>query len=342
VPDTEVEGLFTKGLEALAEGNTLSALSYLEKAINIDNSPIISSYYALCIAKARGQVSKAISLCEEAIKREPQNSQLYLNLGRIYLITNKEDAIKTFREGLNYETNQQIIDELNKLGPRKSPILPFLKRSNPINKYLGIILRKEKNRRIRYALIPLLVVVTIASILLILLIPEKQKIPPRPTESKKENLVDAEHDTLQPLEPSKIPSPTEVRKETPLAVKHDTLHTLELIAKDATWIFINIDDMESKEIMLNQGENIKLSAKNGFSLKIGNAGGIKLIFDGKEMKPLGEKGQVIDLTLPSHIILRKDMVTPQHRAKTPKPAETKLDEPPMAPAQEPEELEKQE
>jgi len=342
VPDTEAEGLFKKGLEALTEGNTLSALSYLEKAINIDNSPIISSYYAFCIAKARGQVSKAVSLCEEAIKREPQNSQLYLNLGRIYLITNKEDAIKTFREGLNYEANQQIIDELNRLGPRKKPIIPFLKRSNPINKYLGITLRKEKRQSIRYTLIPLLAVVTIASIVLILFLSEKQKIPSRPTESKTENLVEAKHDTLHPLEPQKIPPPTEVKKETPVEVKHDTSHNLELIAEDTTWIFVNIDDRESKEILLNQGDNIKLSAKNGFSLKIGNAGGIKLIFDGKEIEPLGEKGQVISLTLPSHIILRKDMVTPQQRAKTPKPAENKMDETPEAPAQEPEDREKQE
>jgi len=341
VPDTEVEGLFTKGLEALAEGKTLSALSYLEKAINIDNSPIISSHYAFCIAKARGQVSNAISLCKEAIKKEPKNSLHYLNLGRIYLVTNnKEDAIKTFREGLNYEANQQIIDELNRLGPRKPPIIAFLKRSNPINKYLGITLRKKKSLRIRYTLIPLLAVVTIASILLILFLPEKQKIPPRPTESKKENLVEAKHDTLHTLELKKIPPPTEVRKEIPVEVRHDTLHTLELIVEDTTWIFVNIDDRESKEMFLNQGDNVKWSAKNGFSLKIGNAGGLKLIFDGKEIGPLGEKGQVISLTLPSSIILRKDTVTPQQRAKMPKPAENKLDETPMAPAQKLEEPEK--
>ncbi|HYA12368.1 MAG TPA: tetratricopeptide repeat protein [Thermodesulfovibrionales bacterium] len=140
--DTETEKLFTKGLEALTEGNTLSALSYLEKALHTKYSPVIISYYAFCIAKERGQVGKAVSLCEEAIKREHKNSQLYLNLGRIYLIdNNKTDAIKTFREGLNYEANQQIVDELNRLVIRKPPIFPFLKRSNPINKYLGIILK---------------------------------------------------------------------------------------------------------------------------------------------------------------------------------------------------------
>jgi tetratricopeptide (TPR) repeat protein len=145
--DTEAERLFTRGLEALAEGNTLSALSFFEKAMYIQSSPVISSHYAFCIAKERGQVGKAIALCEEAITREPKNSLHYLNLGRIYLIdNNKTDAIKTFREGLNYEANQQIVEELNKLVIRKPPIFPFLKRSNPINKYLGIILKKLRLR----------------------------------------------------------------------------------------------------------------------------------------------------------------------------------------------------
>jgi tetratricopeptide (TPR) repeat protein len=142
VHDKEIEGFFKKGLEALAEGNTLSALSFFEKALHKKYSPVISSYHAFCIAKERGQISKAISLCKEAIKKEPNNSFPYLNLGRIYLIdNNKADAIKTFREGLNYETNQQIVDELNKLEIRKPPVFPFLKRTNPINKYLGIILK---------------------------------------------------------------------------------------------------------------------------------------------------------------------------------------------------------
>ena len=139
---TEVERLFTKGLEALANGSILSALVFFEKAIKIENNPAIWSYLAFCIAKERGQFSKAISLCEEAIKKEPNNSAHYLNLGRIYLLTNKKaEAINIFREGLNHEENQQIVDELNKLIIRKPPVIPFLKRTNPLNKYLGIILK---------------------------------------------------------------------------------------------------------------------------------------------------------------------------------------------------------
>ena len=37
------------------------------------------------------------------------------------------------------------------------------------------------------------------------------------------------------------------------------------------------------------GTRAKWTARSGFSLKIGNAGGIKLLFDGKEIGPLGKK-----------------------------------------------------
>jgi len=143
----DAERHFEKAIEFFTVGNIPSALYYFEKAFNIENSPLVSSYYAFCIAKERGQFSKAISLCSEALKKEPQNSLLYLNLGRIYRLSkSKGDAVKIFREGLKFEINQQIIDELTKLGIRKNPVIPFLKRSNPINKYLGIILHKLRIR----------------------------------------------------------------------------------------------------------------------------------------------------------------------------------------------------
>jgi tetratricopeptide (TPR) repeat protein len=146
-PHTEVEVLLEKGIEALADGGTLSALYCFEKALNIDNRPNIRSYFAFCIAKERGQINRAISLCEEALSKEPKNTVHYLNLGRIYLLSNKRaDAIKIFREGLKQGENQQIIDGLVGLGTRKTPVIPFLKRNNPINKYLGIAFNKLRLR----------------------------------------------------------------------------------------------------------------------------------------------------------------------------------------------------
>lgn len=141
--DNETERLLEKGTEAISQGEIISALSYFERALHIEESPVASSYFAFCIARERGQLSKAISLCADAIRQEPQNPVHYLNLGRIYFLAGlKPDAIKTLREGLKHEKNQQIIDELDSLGTRKRPAFFFLKRSNPLNKYLGILLKK--------------------------------------------------------------------------------------------------------------------------------------------------------------------------------------------------------
>jgi tetratricopeptide (TPR) repeat protein len=145
--DPETKRLYNEGVEHLSQGKTLSALSCFEHALKKEDSPSIRSYYAFCIAKERGQIKKAMLLCKEALEQEPDNSIHYLNLGRIYLFTRqKVEAITIFREGLNHETNKEIIEELDNLVPRKTPVIPFLKRENPINKYIGIILKALRLR----------------------------------------------------------------------------------------------------------------------------------------------------------------------------------------------------
>ena len=139
----EAEKLFTKGVEAIKNGNMVSALVYFEKATQLDNNPTNRSYLAFCIARERGQFKKAISLCEEALKEDPENPVHYLNLGRVYILTGqKTEAMRILREGLTYEENREIVDELVGLGMRKPSVIPLLNRRNPLNKYLGIVLTR--------------------------------------------------------------------------------------------------------------------------------------------------------------------------------------------------------
>ena len=67
---------------------------------------------------------------------------LYLNLGRACLAAGKKhDAIQAFQKGLSYDGNHfELKKEQRLLGIRKAPPVPFLSRSNPINKYIGIVL----------------------------------------------------------------------------------------------------------------------------------------------------------------------------------------------------------
>ena len=135
--------LFKRGVEELANGKMIPALGSFEKALELEDNPAFYSYYALCIAKERGQVRRAIKLCEEALQKDGENTAHYLNLGKILLQAgNRDDAIMVFRGGLKYGNNLLIIDELNKLATRTPPVLSFLHRNNPINKYLGIFLKK--------------------------------------------------------------------------------------------------------------------------------------------------------------------------------------------------------
>jgi predicted Zn-dependent protease len=145
--EQEAGDFFGRGMEALEREETVAALAWFEKALEKERSPACLSCFAFCIARQRGQYKKAVSLCLEAMQQEPNNSLHYLNLGKIYLLDkNKAEAIKVFREGMHHQSNAQIIQELEKLGPRKLPVIPFLKRNNPLNKYLGIILSRLRIR----------------------------------------------------------------------------------------------------------------------------------------------------------------------------------------------------
>ena len=146
--DATPDALFNKGLESLARNEWTAALACFEKAAGLENLPIYNSYLALCIARERGQTNRAVSMCNDAIEMDPDNTAIYLNLGKIYLLQGKpREAIAAFREGLSRGANDQIVEELKRVGNRRSPIISILKRENPVNKYLGIILTRLGLRR---------------------------------------------------------------------------------------------------------------------------------------------------------------------------------------------------
>lgn len=143
---TEIE-LFEKGIAFLKEDNSLGALACFEKAYSIKKLPEIQSYLGFCIAVERGKITEAISLCNNAIAREPNNPVHYLNLGRIYLKTNrKAEAMDVFRKGLSIGDNEEIRVILDSLGTRKKPVFSFLPRDSFLNRYAGLILHRLKLR----------------------------------------------------------------------------------------------------------------------------------------------------------------------------------------------------
>ncbi len=52
----------------------------------------------------------------------------------------------TLYKGIRFDTeNGMLHQEMVKLGIRREPFFTFLKRSNPINKYIGLMLLKKED-----------------------------------------------------------------------------------------------------------------------------------------------------------------------------------------------------
>ncbi|TFG35970.1 MAG: helix-turn-helix domain-containing protein [Nitrospirales bacterium] len=102
---------------------------------------------------------------------------------------------------------------------------------------------------------------------------------------------------------SPVPAVEPEKEMTPAAesVPQRTMsgHLLQINAHDTTWLQVMIDKTEPKELLMQPGDAAEWRAEKCFSLKIGNAGGVKLRFDGKSLANLGDAGQVVTINLPA-------------------------------------------
>ncbi len=139
----EEQGMLKRGVEAVDIGDTPTGMFCLEDLFEKNPDPLITSYYAVCLAKERGEVKRAFELCGEARNGDPGNPVHYLNLGRVYLAAGmKREAIKAFRDGLLYGKSPLISRELEMLGWRELPVISSLGREHFVNRILGKILYK--------------------------------------------------------------------------------------------------------------------------------------------------------------------------------------------------------
>jgi len=124
-----------------------------EAARMYQNDPFLLLYFSYLRARVTKEYRNAVLGCNEAIEMLKEQMPVggdfyyplfYLHLGRIYVMANKKDnAIDSLRKGLKYDPGHaELFRELQALGFRKTPPIPFLSRDNFINKYLGIALSK--------------------------------------------------------------------------------------------------------------------------------------------------------------------------------------------------------
>ncbi len=144
----EAEKQFELARKAIDEENFTTALAHLEKALDLYDNPGWHSYAGLCIAMERGDFLVGEHLCQASIEYDEADPAHYLNLGKVYLAAGKKSkALDTLREGMVRGGNERTLALLFELGTRNPPVFRFLKRSHPLNKYLGMLLHRRALRR---------------------------------------------------------------------------------------------------------------------------------------------------------------------------------------------------
>ncbi|MBI5886866.1 MAG: hypothetical protein HZB85_09845 [Deltaproteobacteria bacterium] len=135
----EAKGLADEGVRLTRAGRYADALVVFDSDICTMLDPLAMSYYAICLVRVEKSFDKALSLCAMAVEKEFFHPEIYLNLGRIFLMKGqKSKAVKAFKRGLQVdETHKEILTEIKKLGLRRRPFITWLPRRNSINIFIG-------------------------------------------------------------------------------------------------------------------------------------------------------------------------------------------------------------
>jgi tetratricopeptide (TPR) repeat protein len=131
---------YRRGRDLLDRGKQDDALASFRTAYNLDRAnPRYRSFFGLGLALVERRFDRALELCRSGAKEEFFNPELYHNLARVHLAFGfKAEAIRYLRRGLMIDPgNCAMVRDLGALGVRDRPLLSFLPRRHPMNRWLG-------------------------------------------------------------------------------------------------------------------------------------------------------------------------------------------------------------
>jgi tetratricopeptide (TPR) repeat protein len=131
---------FQRGRDLLAAGDEPSAFEHFETANALDaGNPRYRSFHGLGVAVIARRFNQALELCQSAVKEEFGNPDLYFNLAKVHLAFGfKPEGIRYLKRALMIDADHEpSLEELQRMGVRNAPVLPFLPRRHLLNRWLG-------------------------------------------------------------------------------------------------------------------------------------------------------------------------------------------------------------
>lgn len=78
-------------------------------------------------------------------------------------------------------------------------------------------------------------------------------------------------------------------------------HKLVITAIEECWVHSNADKTDTRQFSLRKGDTFALTFTKNLELKLGNAGGVRLRYDGEDLPAPGSSGQVRTLVFPPKV-----------------------------------------
>jgi cytoskeleton protein RodZ len=75
--------------------------------------------------------------------------------------------------------------------------------------------------------------------------------------------------------------------------------SLQLRAAEETWVSLQVDEQPEKEMTFKPGDGVSVQASNRIRMKIGNAGGLDSVLNGRPLGKFGKSGEVVTLVITS-------------------------------------------
>ncbi len=124
-------------------------------------------------------------------------------------------------------------------------------------------------------------------------------VPAQPVQAEKPPQVTPLQEP-QPAIPQQAPQVLGAQNRSPEATALAPVHLMEIAAHELTWLQITFSSGATEEVLLGPGMVKTWTFPDTAVLKIGNAGGIKIGLDGRDMGTPGSKGQVMTIAFPEN------------------------------------------
>jgi hypothetical protein len=138
--------LAERGVNYCRQGDWDTGMACLARVAEVDNGgmelpSLFYSYLGFGIAYRERRIREGLDLCRHACRisfYEPEN---FINLARTCLLAGaRAEAFRAIRRGYALDSGNATLRKLHrKLGVRRPPVLRFLSRQNPLNRWLGSV-----------------------------------------------------------------------------------------------------------------------------------------------------------------------------------------------------------